>query len=69
MKRRNNFDIINKYVIFNSQNIKNDEKNTKNLEGWKNANLELSLRELKMNTESPLIKLSNNSLLISELFW
>ena len=33
MKRRNNFDIINKYVIFNSQNIKKDEKNTKNLEG------------------------------------
>ena len=33
MKRRNDFDIINKYVIFNSQNIEKDEKNTKNLEG------------------------------------
>ena len=31
VKRTNKFDIINKYVIFNSQNIKKDEKITKNL--------------------------------------
>ena len=39
MKRRNIFDIINKYVIFNSQNIKKDEKKYKKFGRMKKCKL------------------------------